>query len=230
MPLSSRDFEDIYRKPFKEPWFLKALAWVLRPLFKTPLFKQYVSGSAGGLSGNIFSLQRKKEYEKATKISIHALKKFRNKKIKYLHHHIWWQFMTHGVESAKHIQNDELREQLITLAETGIEPFKGYSVAYSYLEFSRWKYRTGKHEEAIRYAKVASEADDTWAEPDFLLGWYGLLLSTGSPEEHLSRAIEKDHRVLFRVANNDICKQYPHIISKLTRGVRVRCQSNHSGT
>jgi hypothetical protein len=52
-------------------------------------------------------------------------------------------------------------------------------------------------------------------EPDFILGWYGLLLGIGNAEDHLNMAVEKDHRVLFRIANNDICKQYPHIINKL---------------
>ncbi|MDH5639963.1 MAG: hypothetical protein OEY28_01610 [Nitrospira sp.] len=123
--------------------------------------------------------------------------------------------MKYGVDSAKHIQRKELQEKLIEYANAGIEPFEGYDVAYSYLEFSRWKYHVNSYEEAIAYAQVASRADDTWAEPDFVLGWYGLQLSTGNAEEHLSRAIEKDRRSLFRIVNNDVCKRYPHIIDKL---------------
>jgi hypothetical protein len=109
----------------------------------------------------------------------------------------------------------EIKQQLIEYANSGIKPFEGYFVAYSFLEFSRWKYESQDYEEAVEYAEIASKADKTWAEPDFILGWYGFSLNTGNPEEHLSRAIEKDRRILFRIANDDICKQYPHIISKL---------------
>jgi hypothetical protein len=101
------------------------------------------------------------------------------------------------------------------MANGGIEPFKGYDVAYSYLEFSRWKYLENNYEDAVKYAEIASFADNTWAEPEFILGWYGLMLSTGNAENHLCKAIEKDQRVLFRIANDKICKQYPHIINKL---------------
>ena len=71
------------------------------------------------------------------------------------------------------------------------------------------------YEKAVKYAEIASKADSSWADPDFVLGWYGLLLSKGNAEEYLCSAIEKDHRVLFRISNNDVCKQYPHIINKL---------------
>jgi hypothetical protein len=132
-----------------------------------------------------------------------------------MNHHHWWNFVKYGVDSARQIKNEQLRGKLINLANTGIEPFQGYDVAYSYLEFSRWKYQTGNYDEAIKYAELASQTDSTWAEPDFMLGWYGLAVSAGNAEAYLSRAIEKDHRILFRVANNDVCKQYPHLINKL---------------
>ncbi len=88
-------------------------------------------------------------------------------------------------------------------------------VAYSYLEFSKWSYQTQGHENAVKYAKISSRADSTWAESDFILGWYGLVLGIGNAETHLSHAIEKDPRILFRIASNDICQQYPHIVNKL---------------
>ena len=205
-------------KPPKALRFLEFFIKLLRPLFRIPPLNKYLSGTVGGLNGSIFNCQRKNEYEKATKIAIRGLEKYRHKKSKFsdvLDHHNWWRFMKYGVDSAGQIENKELVEKLINLAKTGMEPFEGYDVAYSYLEFSRWKYQAGKYEEAVEYAVVASQADATWAEPDFILGWYGLQLSTGNAEKHLSRAIEKDHRWLFRVANDDICKRYPHIISKL---------------
>ena len=218
MSLKSRDIEEIERKPFKEPPFTKFFVTAIKLLAKIPPIKKRIAESVGGLSGSIFSCWEKQEYEKATQIAIHALEIYRIKKSRFLpfmDHHHWWSFMKHGVDSAKHTKNGELQEKLVEYANAGIEPFEGYDVAYSYLEFSRWKYHANSYDEAVKYAEVASRADDTWAEPDFILGWYGLLLSTGNAEEHLSRAIEKDQRSLFRIVNNDVCKQYPHIVNKL---------------
>ncbi len=172
----------------------------------------------GGLSGSIFRCQRSGDYSKATETAIYALEKYRHKKSRFLpemDHHHWWSFMRNAVESAKQIDDYELKEKLINLAEHGIEPFEGSFVAVAFLEFSRWKYREEIYDKAIAYAKIAAEADGTWAEPDFILGWYGLILGKGDAEKHLTQAIEKDKRILFRVVNNDICKQYPAIIQKL---------------
>jgi hypothetical protein len=218
MSLKSRDIEEIEGKPFKEPPFTKFLVASIQLLAKIPPIKKRMAESVGGLSGRIFRCWEKQEYEKATRIAIQALEKYRNKKSRIFHfmdHHNWWSFMKYGVDSVRHIKNEELRERLIQYANAGIEPFEGYDVAYSYLEFFRWKYDVNSYDEAIKYAEVASKADETWAEPDFILGWYGLLFCKGNGEEHLVRAIKKDQRMLFRIANNDVCKQHPHIINKL---------------
>ena len=123
--------------------------------------------------------------------------------------------MRHAAESAGKTDDAILKKKLITLAKKGIELFEGIYVAKSFLEFSRWSYRDENYDNAIKYAEIAADADKTWAESDFLLGWYGLVLSTGNAESYLSQAIEKDARILFRVVNNDICKQYPGIVKKL---------------
>jgi hypothetical protein len=218
MSLTSKDIEEIKSKPFKEPRLTRTLLAVLRLLAKIPPIKNFIAESSGGISGRIFRCWDNKEYEKATQLAIHALEKYRNKTSRFMpfmDHHNWWQFMKHGVDSASHINDENLREKLVTYANAGIAPFEGYAVAYSYLEFSRWKYYAQNYDEAIKYAEVAAIADKTWAEPDFILGWYGLVLNMGKAEEKLIQAIEKDRKMLFRIVNNDVCKQNPHIINKL---------------
>ncbi len=218
MSLTRKDVEDIEREPFKEPPFTSFFISLLRLLSKIPPIKKYLNESIGGLNGRIFRLWKTKEYEEATKVAIFGLEKYRRRKSKmlpFMDHHHWWQLMKHGAESATNSDNQELRDKLIDYAISGIEPFEGYDVAYSYLEFSKWKYQIEEHEKAIEYAKTASKADGTWAEPDFILGWYALVLGEGDAETHLSHAIEKDQRILFRIANNDICQEYPHIINML---------------
>ena len=218
MSLKRRDIEDIEKEPCKEPPFTKFFVGLVRLVSRVPMFKKRLDESLGGLSGRIFHHQRNKEYKEATEIVLFGLEKYRHKKSIFLpsmDHHDWWQLMKYGVDSASSTDNADLKGKLIEYADTGIEPFEGYYVAHSYLEFSKWKYHVKDHETAKKFAKIASRADSTWAEPDFILGWYALVLGTGNAEDHLSHAIEKDQRLLFRIANDDICKQYPDIISKL---------------
>lgn len=218
MSLKRRDIEGIEQEPFKEPPFTNFFVGVLRFILKVPILKKRLRESIGGLSGRIFRHWENNEYEEATDVALFALEKYRNKKSKllpFMLHHHWWRFVKHGVDSATKTESSEKRKKLINFANSGIEPFEGYDVAYSYLEFSRWEYVNKDYETAEKYANIASQADNTWAEPDFILGWYSLVLGSSDAEKHLSHAIEKDHRVLFRIVNNDICKQHPQIISNL---------------
>ena len=220
MALNSRDYESIDKEKFKEPWFTGIALFLLNLITKIPYFRKKVRESEGGLSGKIFRYQGKGMHLEATQTALFALEKFRHRKptlIPQMHHHTWWTFMSHAVKSAKHIEQEDLKSRLIDFAESGIQPFDGYNVASAFLEFSRWEYRAGNHEKALEYAEIASNADDTWGEPDFLLGWFKLVLGKADAEESLSRAIEKDQRILFRVASNDVCKQYPGMIAKLKR-------------
>lgn len=174
--------------------------------------------TSGGISGQIFRFQADNNHNAAGELAIYALNKYRNKKnllLKGMEHHNWWRFMKHGVESARELDDLELKEQFIDLANDGIEPYEGFDVAFSYNEFSRWKYDSEDYDAAFKYVEIASKADNTWAEPEFLLGWYSLILGRGNAEQHLERAIEIDKRTLFRITNNEICKQYPHIVKKL---------------
>lgn len=218
MPLSSRDIENIHSQPSKEPAFGNIFLAFFRLLSKIPFISDFFMETSGGIAGRIFRFQAHDKHHAAAELAIHALNKFRNKKslfLKNMEHHDWWGFMKYGVESARTLDDNELREKYIDLANNGIEPYEGYDVAFSYNEFSRWKYDTDDYDAAFKYAEIASNADKTWAESEFLLGWYSLLLGRGNAEQHLSRAIEIDKRTLFRISNNEVCKQYPHIIKKL---------------
>lgn len=218
MSLTRKAVEKIERKPFNEPPLTNFFVSMLRLLTKIPPIKKYLNESIGGLNGRIFRLWETREYEEAAMVAIFGLEKYRHKKSKilpFMDHHHWWQLMRHGVDSATNTDNQELKDKLIEYAISGAKPFEGYDVAHTYLELSKWQYQIGEYEKAVEYAKIASKADSTWVEPDFILGWYGLVLGEGDAEMHLSHAIEKDPGMLFRIANNDICQKYPHIIKTL---------------
>ena len=151
MTLSSKDIEEIENKPFKEPRGTGLIIGFIRLLSKIPFIRRKLNNSMGGTAGRIFSCWEREDYKRATEISIEALERFKNKKDLCgpdMSHHHWWSFMKHGVDSAKHIEEKDLKEQLIAMANEGLNPFEGYDVAYSFLEFSRWKYNENKYDEA----------------------------------------------------------------------------------
>ncbi len=41
------------------------------------------------------------------------------------------------------------------------------------------------------------------------------MLNKGNAEEHLSKAIEIDQKILFKVSSDKICKKHPDLVKKL---------------
>ncbi len=127
----------------------------------------------------------------------------------------WWFFMDLATRSLAHGDDHEKWDEVIGLGRNGPEPFRGYFVARSFAAFSRRMCKTENYAEAVEFAERASRADETWADPDFLLGWYALVLGGSDPMEHLTRAVEKDPGIVFRIAQDSVCRNHPHIIQKL---------------
>ena len=125
--------------------------------------------------------------------------------------------MRYACESANHIEDRNLRDQIVSAVDNGIEPFEGYSVAYAFVAIAKWRFADGDHEGAFEYAQKAIDADDTWAEAEFILGWLVLATGQSDSQRHLEKAVEKDRRILFRISNDDLCKQFPHIVKRLKR-------------
>lgn len=183
-----------------------------------------LASTMGGRQGRIYACWRAKNYAEAAQVALAGLEYFRHRKSKFtamLDHHCWWSLMWDGVQSARMVDTDQTREQLVASALDGPLPFEGIFVAQSFLEFARWAYRAARHDDAVRLAGLAAQADPSWAEPDFFLGWHALLRGQAEAEAWLMRAVKKDHRVLFRIANDDVCKRRPALIRHLTEQYRV---------
>jgi len=234
VPLNSRDIEETLSKPSKALPGEAVLIWLVRQIGKIPYFDRRMEKSVGGLQGRIFRHWRRREYEKAAKVALEGLRLHRHKKsliTPELDHHTWWSMASHGVSCLKKGKLDALYADYAAEILAGPEPLKGIYVAECFLELSLWNYRRGDREECIRLASIASAADQTWAEAEFMQGWYGLVFGDPAADAHLMNAIERDSRILFRVANDVVCKQHPAIINRLTEAYKIKSVeggSNHS--
>lgn len=194
------------------------LSFLLRPFSRLGFLRRLAATTVGGRGGAISYHAKRGEHEKAAALAVDALKEYRHQAggtaitrgADY-----WWLFMHFAARSLEECDDREKREEAIAMARNGLPPFRGHYVAHSFLAFSRWRYRDGNYDEAIEFAEIAVSADDTWAEPDCVLGWYYLVLGGGDPLRYLTRAVRKDPGMLFRISNDPECRKHPHIVQKL---------------
>ena len=221
MGLSYDDHKEVAREVANPPrWirWLDLLVLVFRPAFRVPFIRRRLGRTMGGLQGTYFRCMSQEDYAEAAAIAVYGLEKYRRTRFQFLgemRHHHWWSFMKMAVDALEQDDDNELKAKVIDLAKDGPQPFEGYDVAYSHLAFSRWRAREGDHDAAIAFAKTASRADDTWGEPDFILGRYALALDSGDPMEHLKRAVTRDPSIYFRIYKDEICRRYPHHLARL---------------
>lgn len=221
MGLSKKELEESSKK-FPSGRFQKFLELVLvpilRPIFNFKFIKRRLDRSIGGRVGTISRCAKKGLHDKAIAHAFDALREYRDNpggKRMIGGGDFWWFFMSLATESLKHCTDQSKWEEAIELAESSRNPPEDYHAAQSYLAFSHWKYAMEDYDTAIKFAEIASRADSSWGEPDFVLGWYRLVLGGGDAMHHLTEAVRKDSRIFFRIANDPQCRQFPHIIQKL---------------
>jgi tetratricopeptide (TPR) repeat protein len=129
----------------------------------------------------------------------------------------WWQFLSCAVYSAEMLGRTKEREEFISLAEDCPAREKGHNAAYCFSHFSRWKYAEKDYARAMAYAEMACEADSTFAEAHFLLGWYALFIRQADPIDHFRSAVKHDPRYLERIIRDPELSNFPHIIANLRR-------------
>jgi|SaaInlStandDraft_6_1057023.scaffolds.fasta_scaffold00039_67 hypothetical protein len=116
----------------------------------------------------------------------------------------------------------EAENKLIRLGISGPTPWEGYNVAYVYTSFSIWYFERGLIASAIDMINLATEADLTWAYPEFMLGWYGLFVNDVDPIIHFGEAVRRDWNMLSRIRNDRACQQFPSVIKKVSQAVLVK--------
>jgi len=200
------------------------LAPFVKPLWRIGFLRRAASRSIGGRFGTIARLARRGEHEATVALAMETLKldEYRNGQpglLRISAQDFWWTFMTAALSSLHELDDPAKWDEAIALADDGVEPFQGYEVAQCFLAFAQWKYRTGEYDAALDFAERAALADETWAEPEFFLGWYRLVLGGGDAMPHLAAAVTRDRGILFRIARDPVCRRYPHLIQQLKESV-----------
>ena len=205
----------------------KVIGRLLPVMIKIPWYRRYWVTTSAGLYARIRIHSKKADHIKAVQLAVYALTRFRRVNRwcfdARMNRSQWWQFMVCAVDGAHQLDNYDIKESLIDIGTLVDFPKRGYGVAYSYLAYSGWKFQCKEYHEAMRFAHIAAQADPTWAEVDFALGWYSLVLGRGlnGAQAYLESAVQKDHTLLFKIANDNICKQYPSLI----RAIRIKTAS-----
>ena len=191
---------------------LRPVAWLLRDLLRLPFANLL-------LNAGLRLLRNRGQNETAARLAIAGLRRYRSggsvagpKAARRQ----WWRCLAAAIEALDGHWHDTLRADVLTLA-TELPAAEGPEAARALMGLARWKSDDRDYEGAHALASLAAEADPNWAEPDFLLGWCGLLLARMDAAEWLGRAVEKDHRMLFRIVNDPICKRRPHIVTALKK-------------
>ncbi len=197
-----------------EPVILPLIRLMIRPGFVRRRFDRLAPARIGAVS----RLAARGEHARAADLAIETLKEHRNrpgafKSITGMDY--WWFFLRMAAENLEKVDDPAKRAEVVALAQSVEWPSEDYSGAACFLSFARWKYAAGDYHEAIDFAETAARIDPTWAEPDFLLGWYRLVLGGGDALTPLKSAVRKDPKVLFRIASDPVCRRNPHIIASL---------------
>lgn len=222
MALTKKQHDDILKAGYMPPG-VPTLVWIVKPvlslLWRIGFVRRYLAGTAGARISAMSRCQKRGEHDRAADLAIDALKAFRHRKRGRFDdgdaHFFWWSFMRFAVFNLPKCNDPDKWETVIALTRDGMEPFEGYDVAIAFHAFARRKMAVRDYETAVEFATIASRADETWAEPDFLLGWYELASGGGDGMAHLSRAVRKDQKILFRIANDSVCRRHPHVIARL---------------
>lgn len=197
---------------------LDFLGWLLRPLFRCRPLRSKVAKTWGGRVGVISRHAAQGDNETAAALAIQAAKDCRQgsrSDWRASGRDHWWFFVRLAAGSAGRCGSSRLKQEVIQLAGVESEPARGLNAAEAFLEFARWAYDEGELDAAIAYAEQAAAADESWGEPDFMLGWYRLASGDGEPLRHFARAVGKDPGLYFQIAKDPLCKSHPHLMQAL---------------
>jgi hypothetical protein len=208
------------KKYFYKTFWFKVIVWLLKTLQIHRVIHRLLKNTMSYRAGEVHSLLLQKKYKKGYDLSLDSLARFR-KENDILAHYDWWLFMYYAAWAVQMLNKDAYKKQLLLLAKNGLKPFEGSHVSQCFSAFSRWNYFFGNYGEAEKQAKIAKKADETNADPDFLLGWYKLILHNGDPMPYFKKAIAKDFSITKQIIDDKSISKYPEVVDKIKAHMTV---------
>lgn len=167
------------------------------------------------LSDSVTKLYLEGKHAEALELSTLGLTKCKTNNER--HNFWWWHFMGYAVYCADRLKHDKILNRLLSISEGCRRSYEGSHAAYAYCycRFSRLAYEQEQYDSALRFAELARKADDGSAEAHYLLGYYELFINENDPTPHFNAAIERDPKMLRRIARHPFLNEYPGIINEL---------------
>lgn len=136
----------------------------------------------------------------------------------------WWHLMYVAVNIAQNLQLGEVSSQyseplqrLLKLSLRAPQPWQGYQVAYCFTAFSLWSFAQKKFQKAIEQVNIALHADPLWGYPEYLLGWYGLVLEGIDSVSHFVKAIRIDSNFYQKLKQDPFLNHFPEVLKAVTQ-------------
>lgn len=170
-----------------------------------------------GLNRVTESLLRKEQPLLAFNLLIEALE--RNQFL-FNHAKKWWHLMAKAMQIAQSLELDPQQNPLLRLVKVlklGPQPWQGYEVAFCFASLSFYSFLTGKYNKAIEYVNIANHAEKAWGYPEYLLGWYGILLEGIEPIPHFIRAIQCNSRYWQFLQDDPLLAKFPEVLKKVSK-------------
>lgn len=129
----------------------------------------------------------------------------------------WWQLMQMAINIAQRFEPWTQKpicaplKRLLSLSDSAPQPWQGRAVAYCYATLSLWFFQEGNIPKALDKVRIAIHADRSWGYPEYLLGWYGLLIEGIDPIKHFIRAIQIDGRWQQCLMQDPLLNHFPAV-------------------
>ncbi len=184
-------------------------------LLKVPFFRRYKELSDGGLDTLVKNLNAEGDYQNAFKYALIWMEGNCNKTSGYSHSR-WWGLMLQAIKSgARFPEGKEPYDDLIRIVESDCGVAEGRLAAECLNKLALWGFNFSDHEKCVELAQRASNADSTWGESHFILGWLHLSLDKDASIGYFNNAITLDPEYLMRIEKDSRCRSYPEVIQKL---------------
>jgi hypothetical protein len=175
--------------------FAIRLVSVLKPVLRWPIGLLLRNSPAAAL-GRTHRLRDDGKFQEGWTTAIEALQRLSPKPAS-LRSFLWWQLVAAAAQCGAELGGQE-RAALEHLLTQAPEP-GGMMAAQAFASLARAGWRAGDREGAIKAARLAVDADATWAHGHVLLGWYGLVTQGFDPLPHLRAAVVADPGALAEI-------------------------------